>query len=510
MAQESSTFIVPLGSYSRPLGNLEVFFKTLADLGAPLQREHWAVHLVLRLNFVGRGNVDISNPEPYLRRAWQAVRRQHPAIGSTISLPVAPYNDTAAPFTARERLEIAPFDPETWDNETFVVHHGDGDANSLFSNLRPSSTVMCYWLPSSSEIIIRSSHWRLDGIGIVMLGHSFMTALATMFRLGPSAPYLNANLDNLQTSASKPLPPNIEDLAKKESTKDSSQQKEFDLRLEAGADALVAEFLRGVPSIGLPTRADSEQLPPGASAHEQICLDVTTTAKVMAARRAKGFSFTGTVHAAIVRVTAQYPQHALSKAYAAFFPVDLRKSIADSNAIAQDELLCGLYFSGLPVCVDGMISDEDVTAKGFDDVAREMTAVYGRDLTKFWTAPDGQVVSLLDLVEPYLTRTTALFSAPVPEGLPPTQTPDLSSLGKVEAYLQREYESDTEAPKVEVADMWIATEMLNRSIQFHVWSWKDELNIGASFNQSFYKKDFVVDVLNKVVKELLVGLDIDE
>lgn len=28
---------------SRALGNLEVFFKKLADLGTPLEREHWAV-----------------------------------------------------------------------------------------------------------------------------------------------------------------------------------------------------------------------------------------------------------------------------------------------------------------------------------------------------------------------------------------------------------------------------------------------------------------------------------
>jgi hypothetical protein len=36
-------------------------------------------------------------------------------------------------------------------------------------------------------------------------------------------------------------------------------------------------------------------------------------------------------------------------------------------------------------------------------------------------------------------RTTALFNTPVPEGLPPVQTPDLSSLGRMESFIKEEY-----------------------------------------------------------------------
>lgn len=176
----------------------------------------------------------------------------------------------------------------------------------------------------------------------------------------------------------------------------------------------------------------------------------------------------------------------------------------------KEELVFGLYFSGLPVCVNGMVADHGrdggETKKSFDDVAREMTAVYSRNLSEFWTAPDGQIVGLLDLAEPYLKRTTALFSAPVPEGLPPVKTPDLSGLGRVETYLQREYESGSGGSKVGVEDMWIGTEMLNKSIQFHVWSWRDELNIAACFNQSFYDQSFVAEVLERVTEELQTGL----
>ena len=168
----------------------------------------------------------------------------------------------------------------------------------------------------------------------------------------------------------------------------------------------------------------------------------------------------------------------------------------------------GLYFSGLPVCVEQVVTQDDGAGPaGFDVIARSLDATYSRDLVNFWKSPDGQAVGLLDLAQPYLERTTQLFGAPVPEGLPPVQTPDLSSLGKVDSFLQTEYGATNEG-KVEVVDFWIGTEMLNRSVQFHTWSWKGEFVLGACFNQSFYEKDFVSGVLDKVVQELQAELNV--
>ena len=109
--------------------------------------------------------------------------------------------------------------------------------------------------------------------------------------------------------------------------------------------------------------------------------------------------------------------------------------------------------------------------------------------SKAESSEEQKYISLLDLAEPYVQRTTKLFDAPVPEGFPPAQTPDLSSLGRVETYLQKEYGS-SERGVVEVCNFWIRTEMLNRSVQFHTWGWRDELHLGACFNTSFYEKEF--------------------
>ncbi|KAH8761075.1 hypothetical protein F5883DRAFT_678826 [Diaporthe sp. PMI_573] len=496
---------------SRPLGNLEIFFKKLADLGAPLEREHWAVHLALGLRV--SGTVELL---PYIQRTWQEVRRQYPAIGSIICPAQEQASQEQPEAPAREILAIPTFDAARWTKDTFFVHETQANAESLFSFLRPTPTATCHWLPRSSQVVIRSSHWRLDGIGMTRLGHVFLTNLAEILRTKLEDAPLHPTAD---LPSSQSLPPNLESVARiwrqKQGTEAEKSQDEKDthaLRLEAGADALVGEFLRGVPSIGLPTRPNSETAHPGASARVETRLNVSQTAKIAEARRAKKISFTGAVHAAIVRVTAEFPQHALAKSYAAFFPVDLRQSIIGAGAAPEDQLTFGLYFSGLPICVQRVIPGEDGKAKTFEEVAHEMTSVYTRDLTAFWKAPDGTQVSLMELAEPYLQRTTVLFNTPAPEGLPSIQAPDLSGLGKVETYLNREYKSPSDplAPKVEVSDVSIGTDRLDRCVQFHVWSWRDELRLGASFNQSFYEKSFVEELLGKIVEELFRGLEIQD
>ncbi|KAF3020913.1 hypothetical protein E8E14_001586 [Neopestalotiopsis sp. 37M] len=478
---------------SRPLGNLEGFFKMLADGGKLLNRKHWTIHAALRLAF----EPTVADPVPLLRRSWEILWHQHPALGATITA----VDDQAPRLTAAQDVHESA-------NNTFEVCSQSANSSELFSSLYSTPTATCYFIQQSSEVVIRSSHWRIDGVGMAILCHDFMKALASVVK---------ASMDghgSLKTPsllhAEYSLAPTLEQLARAQSRLNNPGENAKVPALEAGADALMAEFLGGVPSIGLPTKPESADAIPGSSGCSLTRLDAKTTARLAAACRDRRIKMTSAIHAAIVRVAATFPQHPLCKSYVAFVPVDLRKAL---EATAIDETrnvskVVGLYFSGLPVCVEQVVTQDDgVGPAGFDAIARSLDATYSRDLVNFWQSPDGQVVGLLDLAQPYLERTTQLFGALVPEGLPPVQTPDLSSLGKVDSFLQTEYGATNEG-KVEVVDFWIGTEMLNRSVQFHTWSWKGEFVLGACFNQSFYEKDFVSGVLDKVVQELQAGLNV--
>ncbi|KAF2965287.1 hypothetical protein GQX73_g8294 [Xylaria multiplex] len=489
--------------FSRPLGNLEGFFKSLSDSGKPLNREHWVIHFVLSLKFPPF----VTDPIPHLQYAWEILRLRHPTLGAILQEPES--------NNSRGSLSVGPLNIREWTDNTFIVCPEYADADQLFSTLYPTPTATCYWLPTSCEFVIRSSHWRIDGVGMASLGHEFMTTLAKVVTTNAGAPARDLFLTELLSSPSS-VPPSLEDLAIAQS---HSKSGEGDPILEAGADELVSIFLRGVPSIGLPTRDPSTAgTVPGPSARVMTSLDVEKTTQVSAACRKMDIKVTSAVHAAIVRVTARFPQHPLCKSYAAFVPVDLRRAL-DKTATTHTKnvsKVVGLYFSGLPLCV------ENVFTKSFEEVAQDLATVYGRDLSRFWSPRpsaetqtgdlEGKTIGLLDLAEPYVRRTTALFNSPVPEGLPPVQTPDLSSLGRMESSIKKEYADESNDPngnrKVEVIDFWVGTEMLTRNVQFHVWSWDGSLRLGASFNTSFYDKGFVAEVMQGVIAELLDGCGI--
>lgn len=164
--------------FTRPLGNLENFFKLLAEKGKPLKREHWTIHLALRLQLPS----SVTEPVPYLRRAWQV---RHPTLGATLGQDQSS-NNTAQP--ALSYLTVLPLDIDTWANETFTVCGEVACADQLLSSLHSMPTATCFWLPKSSELLIRSSHWRTDGVGMALLGHDFMLALAKIIRSGHDSP----------------------------------------------------------------------------------------------------------------------------------------------------------------------------------------------------------------------------------------------------------------------------------------------------------------------------------
>ncbi|KAI0157908.1 hypothetical protein GGR52DRAFT_180647 [Hypoxylon sp. FL1284] len=472
---------------SRPLSSLELYIKVVSDGWKHLDREHWAVYTALQLKFLDP-TVDRA---ACLRRVWQIARYHYPALGAVIADA-----DEASPQSPL-RLVSCPLSVDEWADKTFSVRDYE-DSNELISHTRPVPTASCYWLPASSELVIRTSHWLMDGLGLFFLSRKLMTALVAVIRLGVDAP-LEAYLPDDRIGP--PLAPSIDSLS-------SLRQ---DPRIETALDQLFSEFLPKLPSIGFPTRGGSLSDDPGPTARVAARLDAEMTTKVAGSCREKGIKVTSAVHAAIVRVTASFPQHPLAKSYAAFALANLRYTRGAGPAwqAGSPEGVAAVCFAGFPVCVGGVVS-EDGAALGFDSVAEELNRAYTADLDSYWDPQDGsgQVFGLSDLADGIMRRNMELLKAPMPDGFPPIQTPDLSSLGKVDAHLPAEYGPAGDA-QVEISNVWIGTDTVTRNIQFHVWSWKGALNLGACFNTSFYEKVFVSEITSRVLQELVRGCGVD-
>lgn len=471
------------GAFTRSMDTLENFYKLLGDSSSKLNREHWGLTASFRLTFPRA----IADPLPYLKRTWLAIRQLHPGIGST----APPTN--LADLTSRVALTVPPLDPEAWLAKSFVVHHDSAlvdDATAALS-LRPTETATLHWVPAASTIVFRSSHWRIDGVGSIMLAHAFVTTLVSVLRQG-----LDADLSAHASSvANGSLTPSLDDIADAPQDEQSTPE-----HLKKAADDLIATFLKGLPTIGLPTIPGSETAVPGPTGRAQVLLDPATTAAVRAACSARGVSVTSAVHAALIRVVARYPQHPRARSYAAFVATGMRRRLGapwDGVPFAV-----GIFSSGVPVCIEGALD-----GKSFDALAGEFQAVYSQDLARMGVDAGGKPFGMREIAAPYIRRTTRLFTSPVPEGMPPIQNPDLSSLGLVERIMKREYVYGDDADaRIEVADFWIGVEMLARALQCHVWTFRDCLTLQGCFNTSFYEKDFVARVLGQVTEELLGGL----
>ncbi|KAM0461928.1 hypothetical protein ACHAPV_002575 [Trichoderma viride] len=482
------------GISSRPVDTLENFFVILTDSGAPVNREHWAASAALKLKL----KPSLTDPIPYLRRAWLLTGRLHPTFTASV---VKQSNDGSTgqeSSPARPLLMIQPFDADAWVSKTFLTA-SEASASAVFGGMLSNGTPTCHWLPASQEILIRSAHWRIDGMGLLMLIHSFLSSLASVLRHG-----LSCDLDSYDgLVGSGLLTRSLDDVADAYTDEDSTPEN-----VKAAADGIVGEFVQGVPSIGLPTFPDSETVPPGDTAREALRVDALTTAAIVAVCRARKISVNSAVHAAVIRVTATYPQHPLAKHFAAFFPVDMRRHLP--KPYDGPDYAVGVFSSGLPICIHDVRGENDARGRGpksFEEIVQQLASVYATDLSRFTTDDEGNPVSMTKVVAPYVRRTTKLFSAPHPPELPQVQNPDVSSIGKVEAYIQRSYGDEKEG--FEVADIWLGTQILSRSVQCHVWGFRDELNIAGCFNVSFYEVKFVKEFLEKVEAELLAGLGIE-
>ncbi|KAK1242700.1 hypothetical protein MKX08_005512 [Trichoderma sp. CBMAI-0020] len=482
------------GISSRPFDTLENFFIVMTSSGAPVNREYWAASVALKIKF----NPDLTDPVPYLRRAWLLTGRLHPTFTASIIKQSNDGSTGQETSSARPLLSVQPFDADAWVSKSFLTA-SEASASAVFGSMLSNGIPTCHWLPASQEIIIRSAHWRIDGMGLLMLAHSFLSSLASVLRHG-----VDCDLDSYDgLVGSGLLTRSLDDVADAYIDEDSTPEN-----IKAAVDGLIGEFVQGIPSIGLPTLPDSETVPPGDTAREALRIDARTTASIVAACRARKISVNSAVHAAVIRATATYPQHPLAKHFATIFPVDMRRHLP--KPYDGPDYAVGVFSSGLPVCIHDVLGENDASGNGpksFQEIAQQVALVYATNLSHFTTDDEGNPVSMTKVVAPYVRRTTKLFSAPPPPELPPIQNPDVSSIGKVEAYLQRSYGDDKQG--FEVADIWLGTQILSRMVQLHVWGFRDELNIAACFNVSFYEAKFVKDFLEKVEAELLAGLGIE-
>ena len=168
----------------------------------------------------------------------------------------------------------------------------------------------------------------------------------------------------------------------------------------------MATVIAGVPSIGLPVKPGYEDATPGRTKRRAIILNEATSRAVFAACQARNFHVVAMVNTAMLLAIASFPQHPLAKNSGSLVPVDLRRYILspyDQSAAA--------YAFAQPLVV------ANVADKNFEELAREVNAVYRMDFSNLTMDDSGRPVGIAQTTGCTARAIDKLLTAPLPPGL---------------------------------------------------------------------------------------------
>ena len=66
---------------------------------------------------------------------------------------------------------------EKWLQTTFLVASTTSDADEVYQGMKPVRQPTLIYVPKSSELLLTCQHSRIDGVGAMHFGHSYLTFL---------------------------------------------------------------------------------------------------------------------------------------------------------------------------------------------------------------------------------------------------------------------------------------------------------------------------------------------
>lgn len=235
-------------------------------------------------------------------------RLLHPSLAGIVTKP----SSQLQKISATRIVTVGPFHEDEWLNQTLLIHPPSHTGEALVRDAKYSELPSLHWLPGTRGLCFRSSHWCINGMGMLMLATSYLNSPATVIHLG-----LSASLEDVTkraTAAPRSLTPSLVDVL--ESYKDDDSTPESVL---VAADELVARYRKGIASIGLPLTGDRAKASPKSTYRSSVNFDSTTTSQILGTCKKRGFSVSATMQSAVLRVAICYEQHPMVRSYASYF-----------------------------------------------------------------------------------------------------------------------------------------------------------------------------------------------
>lgn len=426
------------------MSGLEGFFTVMADATAAAcdGRRHFTLWSQLKLS------LNLSEPESALRHAWKQLRHQQPMVATVIEDMKKVYH-----VPTEEMLE-------QWLSTTFIVSSASS-ADELYQSVTPIKQPTLYYVPTSSELLFRSPHYTIDGIGILMLWSEYLSALASPKEVSFG-------------DESARLAPVLEEVLGYSGHVTKEQEEK--------ATALFMSWAGSIPGIGPVSKLGS--VPSGNCRSTEWVFPKEDTKELIKACKRHSITVTSAVHAAYIKAVAKYADQASNLAqYVTVNQFNLRPYLPEP--FNSPQYAASVYYTPHPYKLD--------IPSTFQDAARSLNTHYQ---TSFKGNPEA-----LELNGPFTRVVCGAVQTPEFQAAPVSRDALFSSLGVVERYLQREYGS-----AVKVLDLKMGTDVVMGMCKLYAYTFQDQLRLVYNFNDGFENPEdirlYLEEVRNILFEEL--------
>ncbi|OGM46108.1 hypothetical protein ABOM_005689 [Aspergillus bombycis] len=431
--------------WERPVTGMEGYFVYTGAMSAALYdgRHQYTIFSKLKVDL----DINPADIESALKHAWKQLRSEQPQIATTV-------DGTTMVYEVPDEAAV-----QEWLASTFVVSSA-ADAEQLYRNVEPIKQVTLYYIPKSSELVLRAQHYTIDGIGTLLLWDRYLTALTTPVK---------ATFGDEHTR----LAPSIEEVLKVSEPTPEETEK---------ATALLMRYATKVPGIGPVSKVGT--VPAGRSQNAEMTFPTRTTEAIIKTCKEKGISVTSAVHAAYIQAIIKHanPSGTLSR-YANLGLFNLRPYLP--KPYSTNEYAASVYYTPLPLDMD-LPSQFWETAHALDN--------YYRTTVK----NDPEILPLHAHMTRVLCQATQM---PEYQGGPIPGDAQVSSLGVAERYIQHTYGST-----VRVLDVKLGVDIVLGMTMLFIYTFRDQLHLVYSFNDGYEEPAHISMYLEEVQKVLIEEL----
>ncbi|KAG8668354.1 hypothetical protein FPOAC2_07640 [Fusarium poae] len=493
------------GVWQRPIDEIEQFYLSLVVLYEASGRMFFGITGHISLSIQSPKGIPSKDAERHvdeaLRKAWLALRYDHPTLASQVTQDLE-----SGEWVKTYKLLDGEEDKNDWVEKT-LVHISNGQTGNEWANSDPPApkvpTMFVLHLPSEEkdgsgiirrDLILRSPHDILDGIGTLILLNNFIALAAEAYKKGDV--YNPPVLDGSEASS---LSPSYRIAANIPDTLPESQM----IRLDAMAvqKASVASD-PSIEVLALPFRKG--QVVPGH--HQRVALSFTEkeTKQLLAACKNVKATPTHAFHAAaaiVVRDVQDKPVKTKKVRYINYILRNERPNCFEPyNSMKHP---AAVYHS---VSGQSLVVDMDLHPSTYqpDAVVRqkELESVL-QTIKDFYLAVKQDKDFHILAPTMFSQATPELPSSPRPLPIPPPKahpSVSISSMGRVESIVAPETEAFS------ARDPWVTGEELGNGLGLFLGTFRGELCLSAAYNDAWHTEGDVRAYMERCKEVVFLGL----